>query len=210
MLNKIYLITIFLSSLTGLYHFKKLPLYLKGLSLFLVLTTIIECIGYFFKNNTWMFNIFTEVEFVFYFLLYRYVLKNSKQKKLIFFFLISSLIASVSNMLFFQGLNKFNNYSYSYSCILLCITVILYYQQLLHHDNPQPLIRVSMFWVSTGLLAFYACNFFFMGLLNYILSVSLDLAKQLFMIITALNIIMYSLFTVGIICSTTPQRSRLS
>ncbi len=207
MLVKLYLITILISSLISVYNFNKLEKHLKAFSIFLLITLAVECVGYFLlKTNVWLFNIFTALEFVFYLLLFRHTLTSISQKKIIIFFIASTILASLGNMLFFQGLFKFNNYSYSYGCMLICICVIMYLLQLLHHSNPQPLTHIPMFWISTGLLIFYACNFFYMGLLNYLISVSMEIAKELFMIISVLNIVMYSLFSVGIICSTTRRR----
>jgi hypothetical protein len=208
MFVKLYLVTILISTLIGLYHYNQLPKYLKAFSIFLLLTLAIECLGYFLiKKNTWMFNIFTGVEFIFYLSVYRYILTSISQKKVILLFITSFILASLGNMIFFQGLFKFNNYSYSYGSMLVCICAIMYFLQLLHHTNPQPLTRIPMFWISTGLLIFYACNFFYMGLLNYLIGVSMDLARELFMIISLLNIMMYSLFSAGIICySATRQR----
>lgn len=206
-LIKLYLITVFISTLIGLYNFKKLPPYLKYFSILLVCTLSVESIGYFLiKNNTWMFNIFTVMEFTFYLAIFRYILVSKAQKRAILIFIVTFIIASLVNLLYYQGLFKFNNYSYSYGCMLVCICVMMYFTQLLHNSKPQPLTKIPMFWISTGLLVYYACNFFYMGLLHYIIGASMDLAKQLFMIISVLNIIMYSLFSIGIICSTTPRK----
>jgi hypothetical protein len=207
MLSKIYLITLLISSLISIYNYNKLTRYLKAFSIFLVVTLVVECTGYFLiKPNIWLFNIFTALEFVFYLLLFRQILTSTSKKKAVNLLIASTIIASLGNMIFFQGLFKFNNYSYSYGCMLVCICVMMYFLQLLHHTNPQPLTRIPMFWVSTGLLIYYACNFFYMGLLNYIIGVSMEIAKELFIIISVLNIAMYSLFSVGIICSTTRQK----
>jgi len=207
MLSKIYLITLLISSLISIYNYNKLTTYLKAFSIFLVVTLVVECAGYFLiKPNIWLFNIFTALEFVFYLVLFRQILTSTSKKKAVNLLIASTIIASLGNMIFFQGLFKFNNYSYSYGCMLVCICVMMYFLQLLHHTNPQPLTRIPMFWVSTGLLIYYACNFFYMGLLNYIIGVSMEIAKELFIIISVLNIAMYSLFSVGIVCSTTRRR----
>ncbi len=207
MLKQIYLITIFLSTLTGLYHYRRFPLYLKAFAILLVITTIIEIIGHFTKNNLWMFNLFGVVEFSFILLIYRSLFISSKLKKVLLSFSILSTLAYLTNWLFFQGLNTFNNYSFAFSCVLVTTTVLLYYHQLLNDNNPEPLVRVPMFWISTGILLFYSCNIFFMGLLNYIMQVSMNLAIQLYTIIHILNIIMYSLYSIGFICSATSRKS---
>lgn len=209
MLIKIYLITLLVSSLIAIYHFKKLTGYLQLFSILILSTFAVECVGYFLirTNNAWMFNIFTIVEFVFYLSIFRHIIYNKAQKKLLLTLMISYVIASLANILFFQGFFKFNNYSYSYGCMLVCTAVVMYFFQLLHHSNPQPLTQLPMFWIGTGLLLYYACNFFYMGLVNYLISVSLELATELFTLMAVLNIIMYSLFSVGIICSITQRKS---
>jgi hypothetical protein len=207
MLKQIYLITIFISTLTGLYNYKRSALYLKAFALLLVLTTIIEITGHFTKNNLWMFNLFGIVEFSTIILIYRSLFISSKLKKLLLFFTILLGLGYLTSWVFFQGLNTFNNYNIAFSCVLVTITVLLYYHQLLKYNNPEPLVRVPMFWISTGILIFYACNIFFMGLLNYIMRVSMDLAIQLYNIIHILNIIMYSLYSIGFICSATSRKS---
>ncbi|WP_207536377.1 hypothetical protein [Desertivirga arenae] len=207
MLKQIYLITIFLSALIGLYHFKRSPFHLKGFALLLVLTAIVEIVGHFLKNNLWMFNLFGVIEFSSIFLLYRRLFFSHKIKNLLLLFAGVTALIYLSNWLFFQGLNTFNNYTFAFSCMLVTVTVLLFYHQLLNDNNPEPLLRVPMFWISTGILVFYPCNIFFMGLLNYIMHVSMDLAKQLYTIIHILNIIMYSLYSIGFICSATSRKS---
>jgi len=202
MLPKTYLITILISTLISFYYFRQLPAYLKSFCFLLGTTLIIECTAYFFvKKNAWMFNIFTVLEFIFYLSVYGYILNSRKQKNWLNTFRILLLLTGIINMSFFQGLFVFNNYTYALGAIFICISVVMFYLQLLNASNPEPLIRVPMFWISTGLLLFYACNFIFMGLLNYIIGISMPLAKQLHTIIYILNIVMYPLFTIGIACS---------
>lgn len=167
----------------------------------MVVTTLsIECLGYFLiKDNVWIFNIYVPLELIFYFLLFRYLIANEKIKLLLLVFLIVFVAFSAANILFFQGLHTFNNYTLSLGSVVIASCVLAYYKQLLNSSNPEQLIRVPMFWISTGLLLFYTCNFVFMGLFHYILGVSMVLASQLFMIIIILNILMYTLFTIGII-----------
>ncbi len=208
MLTKIYLVTLLVSSLIALYHFKKLPGHLQLFSILILSTFAVEFIGYFLvrTNNAWMFNIFTVIEFVLYLSIFRHIIHSNSQKKLLLALTISYVVASLANMLFFQGFFKFNNYSYSYGCMLVCAAVVMYFFQLLHYSNPQPLTHLPMFWIGTGLLIYYACNFFYMGLVNYLISVSLELATELFTLIAVLNIIMYSLFSAGIVCSITQRK----
>jgi len=207
MLSKIYLIVILTSTLIGLYYYKALPQYLKYLSIALVCTLLVELIAFFvIKRNIWFFNIFLVFEFPFYIWLYRQILTSERQKKIIVYFLTIQFIAALLNLFFFQGLFKFNNYSYALGCILICICSLFYYTNLLQSPQPQALKKLPMFWISTGHLIYYSCNFFLTGLLNYIMSINLDLAKQLFAITMGLNIIMYTLFSVGIVCSTSRQK----
>lgn len=201
-LFRFYLTVLLLSSLIGLYHYRHLPTYLRCLSIMLVTTLLVETVSYFLiKNNAWIFNIYTSLEFIFYFLLFKHHSANQKFKKVTALFMLIFIIVACANILFFQGFYLFNNYTHSLGAIFVVACAIAYYRQLLGGDKPEPLIRIPMFWISTGLLIFYASDFFFMALFHYIISVSIDLARQLYMITAGLNIVMYSLFIFGIISS---------
>jgi hypothetical protein len=173
----------------------------------LLITLSVETFAHFWmRENTWLFNIFIGFEFIFYFWLYSGQIESRLLKKTFLLFIPIFVIVALLNIFFYQGLYKFNTYTHSFGSILISVCAISYYKQLLNNDSPQPLTKVPMFWIGTGLLVFYACNIFFTGLFHYILSVSMSLATQLFTIVQILNIIMYSLFTVGIVCSAMRQK----
>ena len=71
------------------------------------------------------------------------------------------------------------------------------------------MLRNPLFWVSSGNLIFYAGVFFRMGLLNYIIKELPDLAPKLMYINSSLNYILYTLYSIGFLCTIRNRRSSL-
>lgn len=210
MIGTIYLIVLFLCSLICLYHYKVLAKYLRYFTLMLFTTLLVESVAVFLiRNNAWLFNIYTCFEFIFYFLLFRFHIENEKFKNTTLYFIAIFLLVALTNILFFQGINLFNNYTHSLGSVLIVTCSVAFYRQSLNSANPQPLLHVPMFWISTGLLMYYTCSFFFYGLFHYIISVDMSVALKLYRIVQVLNIIMYLLFTFGIVSSTMHRKQSL-
>ena len=95
---------------------------------------------------------------------------------------------------------------YNLSCLLNTVWVTFLFLDLVSVED-LPITSLSLFWIYTSFLIFYAGIFFFNGVYNYFLEEDSDLAKQLRNLInTGLNYVLYSTLTYGFICSKNIKR----
>jgi hypothetical protein len=74
------------------------------------------------------------------------------------------------------------------------------YELVTAADAGIPLRRCFEFWAAVGLLFFYACSVPFMGIYNFLLTHSPNLAHDIGWISFSLNIVLYSFFAYAFLC----------
>ncbi|MET0462324.1 MAG: hypothetical protein ABW007_04195 [Chitinophagaceae bacterium] len=194
----------FLASLSVYFLPKPAERYLKLFPPFLFATATVEIVGGYLesigKQNVALYNVFTVIEFCFYFFVLAEVVHKSVMKKImritIFIYAVSALV----NIFFFQGQKGFHTVTYSIGCLLVVIFCIYYFWELFRLPKSVKLHLNPAFWICTGLLFFYCCGFPLYGFINYLVTVSPLLRYNFFTIVTILNIFLYSLFTIGFLC----------
>lgn len=186
-----------------------MPSYIAILLLTFVLTFIVEIFARYVvtRPNHWLYNLYLPIEYLLFSALY-YVTFPLKYIRRIIIFCSSFLIVFVIiNITCLQKINEFNTYTLLISGSLILTWVFLYFKLLLQKKEYINLLREPMFWISTGLLFFYAGNVFVAGTLNYFIKADLTIAKLMLQMIKLLNILMFSLFIVAILCQ--PRRKSL-
>ncbi len=84
---------------------------------------------------------------------------------------------------------------------ILVFPLILYYFYELYQSNKiVKLGKQPLFWISVGNFLFYAGTFFLMGLKEELAKVNSQLAEDLFLINTFLNILLYTFWSIGFLC----------
>lgn len=152
--------------------------------------------GYILKKSTFfIYNIYTLISTLFYLKLFYYYLK--KNKFYIKILSIGFLMFYVYNILFIQKtLQVSQTYSILLSSIFIVVSAIILFIELLNSDAILKIYKTLLFWISIGVLLFYAGIipiFVMADLLNY---------TGLFnYIILGLNIIMYCCFIIGFVMS---------
>lgn len=202
----IYFIGIsFVASLTVYFVPKPAQLYLKIFPPFLLATASVELLGLYMQernsSNLKIYNFFTVIEFCFYFFVLSQVIANLRMKKVIIATIFIYAAGAAVNILFFQGAKKtFHTVTYSIGCLLVTVYCIFYFWELFKLPKSIKLHLNPAFWICTGLLFFYICGFPLYGFINYLVSVSVLLRNNFFLIVTILNIFLYTLFTIGFLC----------
>ncbi|MEO6547104.1 MAG: hypothetical protein ABIN94_03870 [Ferruginibacter sp.] len=139
-------------------------------------------------------------EVSFFLSLYRKSFSTLKYKKLAAIFLVFFLIFAVVNIFFFQPHNTFNSNTYTFGCILLLLTVIIYlFNDIVKTEDINPLF-FPMFWISLGVLFCYLVNFPFLGNVNQLFEIDRQMAENLSIMNYTVNILLYVLIGIGIIC----------
>jgi hypothetical protein len=153
-------------------------------------------------SNNWVANLFNPVEFAFYTWLYCGIIENYKLGTRIMCLFFLYLTLTVINISFFQGLLYFDSYSYIFGCCCMVYCVYLYFNQLMLNISDSNILINPIFWISTGVLFFYAGQAFLMAFFEYFLYIR-DWAafrSTFFFINNFLNILLYSCLTIAFFC----------
>jgi len=180
--------------------------HLRFFPLFLTISIIVELVAASYwkegKDNTVIYNFFTLFEFAFYFFVQYQIIKSKSFRKVLF---VSSLIyfsLCLANIFFYQGPNTFHTITYSLGCLLISTFAIFYFFELFRLPKLVSLTRQPSFWINTGLIFFYICSFPFFALSGLLEGSAYFILENLDKFITFLNILLYSLFSVALLCQT--------
>jgi hypothetical protein len=183
---------------------RNVPWYLKLFPFFLLITVIIEVIGWQLSihgiNATLLYNLFTTLEFEFYLFLLYNIIRNKRAKKVILYIICLYPILVILNIALVQ-VNTFHTVTYSFGCLLIVAVCIYFFFELFQLPKSIQLKREPAFWICSGLLFFYCCSFPLFGLLNFLHSVSGVIMRNLASIVMILNILLYSSFIVAFLCN---------
>jgi hypothetical protein len=136
--------------------------------------------------------------------IYFYLLKNKSDKKIIICFLFLYLVATVVD--YFTIVNIQSNYpskSYTLGSVLIIISILLYFKQLITLNKIHNIKRNYWAWVSFGLLMSCACEIPIMLLMNYLIvnKISTFNILPIFYLKFFISSIYYITYLIGFICS---------
>lgn len=180
------------------------PEYLRWFILFLFITSVVEIAGLILTakriNNTRLYNVFTPLEYLFYSYIFYQSISSKMVKRFILAFILVYPLLTLTNQMFIQGFKSFHSYTYLLGAFFIVLWSIIYLNQILRSEASENPLNDILFWISAGLLFFYACNFPYLMMMNYLIKYNRALAIQYFPIIHILNIILYCMFIVGFVC----------
>ena len=201
-----FLVSLFVIGKTGT------PFYLKFFSPFLLLTLIVELIGFYAsasKTTLRLYNFFTLGEFCFYLFIIGAIIRKITIKKIVWVVLMIYLITTLINILFIQR-DTFHSVTYSIGCLLIVSFCIYYFFELFSIPNSISLVREPSFWICSGLLFYYCCSFPLLGLINFLNRVPQILIRNMLTIFIAMNFILYTLFIIAFLCRIKIRKSIFS
>jgi hypothetical protein len=210
---EIYLGCLSISLVLTLLYWKRLDRNFRYLAWLIVVTSVVEALGTYRLmhklNSHAMFHAYQPVEYA---LLCGYYgpLFQPAVRRLLRWSVLAFVGFCVANVVWFQPLHTPNSNSFMLEAVLLVGWSVYSLSRLLQRDELPPLWRVAEFWVNTGILFFYSGAFFLMGLLNYLMINNIALASKLYVINHFLNVILYGLYSVGILCRATQRTSSSS
>jgi len=155
------------------------------------------------SNNVWLYNTFMLVGVLFYMNYFAAYIHSKKTKKVLFIttliYVLSALINLYVSDIYFKGASAF---TLIVGTILLLITVILFYFDLLKTDKIFNIKKYLPFYVSIGILIFYVCItplYAFPKYFNALNDLYVNLRTN---VLLFANIIMYGTFITGfLICA---------
>ncbi|WP_340202020.1 hypothetical protein [Ascidiimonas sp. W6] len=144
-------------------------------------------------------NSYTLIQFSFYFIWYRYLLKNKVNKRLLLWFLGLFYVAFVLISFFLQDFSEITqSYVYTIGMIFLVVSIILYFMEILSSEFTLQFGKSVFFWFSLGLLLFHVPFMPFMFIAEYLnFNKSIPYSVVLF----GLNFIMHGCFIFGVLWS---------
>jgi hypothetical protein len=208
-LTYIYLATVFVAFLSSLMSFRlNLPVHLKFFSALLGLTFLVELFASVIlrfvlgvKNNHWVYNAFMLVEFPAYGYYFYRIIRIESLKKAIRFFLIVFPVFWIITVLFQIGIRNWNSYVITVGSFFTVLFALMYYYQLMSASEMVTLRMLPEFWIATGMVIFYLTALPYFGMLNFLIRNYSTLATSLLGVVKVMNILMYSFFTIGFLCS---------
>lgn len=165
-----------ITALVGLFYYRKYSgSYLKYFLYLLWLVILIEAvmsllkINYSHLRNNFIYNVLTTLQYVYYFLLYYHTMKTRTYKKWVLAFMFVFVVSVLINFIWVQPLTvtaAFHSYTFTIGAILLIITIGLFLVEILNTEKVLYFQRYLLFWISIGLIIFYA------GIIPYIIALN--------------------------------------
>ncbi len=203
----IYVGSIAIAFISSLISFRlDYPFHLKLFSILLGLTFVVEFFVTFiekkfhYKNNYWIYNAFTLVEFWVYAYWYYSITTIKNLKKVMLFFLFAFPVFWFITVFFVFGFNVWNSYVIIVGSFFSIVFVASYYYQLISSPSLTVLRLQPEFWIATGMLIFYLGALPYFGMLNFLMKNHMSVAVTLLTVLITLDIFMYLLFSYGFLC----------
>jgi hypothetical protein len=201
-------VPLIISLLISIIFYKKLrPTQLRYFTYFLIFLLLSDYTAFLYsritrQSNHSIINVLFLINFPVYFLLFYKILEKQLLKTIVLIFSIGYIIFYFINILSIQGFSSINSYTYSVGSIMLIICCLFYFAQVFVSEKQINYFTIPMFWISTGVMFYYAVNLIYNSLLNYIIDKNIDPHGYIFAVfMTVSNLILYGLFSVGFLCN---------
>lgn len=204
------------------YKYKGFPLVLKYVACYLLVEFISQAALYsmmrFYpkENRYFILHIAFPLEAITLLLMYREVFKkyiedkNTYVYRKIFIILITLfVIFSIANILFWQNLSIYpSNTRTVLSIIIIILNVLYIYKYTSHEPVPRTglelvnyqMSRLSLFWITTGLLLFHSFSLFRYIFINiFRKELSQESLKEILLVYTVFAIILFAFIVIGIL-----------
>ncbi len=178
-MNKYTLITNFveiLAAIAGIFYIRKnrIEIPVRFFVYFLCLTVLVELLGLFpsliyyeerfsflkgtflQKKNSWLYNVYHIVSFMFYIFFFAYILRNTRFKNFLKlmggFYLVSTILNLIISDVFFISVSL---YTYLFGTFLILLSVGFYFFEILQSDEILNFNKSIYFYISIGTMIFH-------------------------------------------------------
>jgi hypothetical protein len=204
-----------LALLTAIVQFKKIKgssyKYFLPFLVFIVLYEFGSIWDWFYINhsNLYITNITEIACFLFYSIFLRSIIKNNRYKKIITSLIIFSQVCACINMLFIQGFWKLDTATILLQFAIIIFIVCLNFYEIMNSIEPSDsIIKLPVFWLSTGLLFFCLAQFLFFSSFAYMAYKHDYHYILLFQVIANIaNAILYTCLVVCFLCFRKTRKS---
>lgn len=197
----IYLLLLFAAVMIGVYRFKNIATPFKILFYLLICTLISEIVTRILvkaiKNSSPAYHFYLPIQFILLFLIYS-LLFRVNEKRIIIVVICVSITINFLNSFYFQSLLRFpSNMALLNSSIFIMFS-LFYFKKMLQVVSQKSIFRQSVFWFNSGVLIFFSTTFLFWGFYNFLLKSHIS-TKPISTVIYFVNILIYSMFSVGLL-----------
>lgn len=185
---------------------------LKKVGLYLLVMFLAEVGAWVYSKllhtgNHWIYNLIIPFQVMYLVYIYHSIVSLPAYRRMLKAGTVLFLMVYILNILFIQGMMKFNTYSYIWGCLLVIYCCVGYFKHLLDKKEISPLHRIPFFWISVGNIVFFSGSLFYMGSINYILEKKIDRAGELIsFLVYSFTAIQYFLFCIAFLCNLKPSR----
>ncbi len=150
------------------------------------------------ESQNFIYNLYDLLQLTFVLFWYRYLIKSPKIKKLLLLLFLIYFAFFVFNSIFYQDLlDNIQYYNTMVSTVLIVITILLYFKEVLEGEFILRLNRSVYFWFSFGLLMINLPMLPLVFMAEYLGYTGVVYETIIFII----NVLMHSCFIVGILWS---------
>jgi hypothetical protein len=149
------------------------------------------------QNNSWVYNIYFLISFLFYFYWYYSIIKKTTFKQLVLFLAVTFVILDIFCFVVI-GNNQYHISAFIFGAIINLIATLFYFSELLASKIVIHLKHKLSFWIATALMLFNVVMIPFMIYIDTITRV--DYPNYQYLLIS-LNLILYSCYSIGFIWS---------
>lgn len=172
---------------------------------------VFESVGFYFKyqgvyNNGWLYNILTILQIPLWILLISNQIADKVLKRIIHILLLLFIGGGILNVLVFQGIWHFNNYTLISGSAIIVVSSCFFFFQLITENKDVNPINLPVFWFCSGALFYFAGTFFYFSLYNRIMEYQKLNGTRIFsLIILNISNILYISIIIGILILRKPK-----
>lgn len=200
----IALFAIWIPLITGLFGFKKGPVYIRWLIIHLLFAAIVQLFSFYLwkngKNNLYVLHIYTVEEMVMLTFFYYFLLKDVVKRNIFFFVVALFVICAVLNAIFLQSITKHNTYARSLESLAIIIwAIVFFYQHLAEDPNTKQKHGKGVLLINSAFLLYFSTSLLLFTLSNFIsVTSSKEMRINLWAIHALISILMYILIAIGL------------
>jgi hypothetical protein len=136
----------------------------------------------------------------------RAISQSRKAKQILLYCLMAFPLISAINIFLVQKSGVFQTMTYSLGCLLIVAACIYYFWELFQSKNYVNLAREPTFWISSGVLFNYTCNFPVYALINLV-KMDPGVIYVILIVIDFVGILLYLSFIIAFLCRLKTRKS---
>jgi hypothetical protein len=149
-------------------------------------------------NNWFVYHLFNVIMFFIMSRIYKRLLSQTYNKKLIDMLLIAFIVFAIVNTLLFQPLDSVNSNAIVVSNLMYIFFSVSYFYQLISVSDSEDFRYNPMFWLNSGVILHNSGTLVLFLLVNFILDASEELILSSWILNAGLNIMLNGFYTISL------------